>query len=249
MYAPGIEAMAMNFDDYPKPALAVDPAVLTVADGRAYALLWRRANAPHESSWALPGVFVNLEESFEQAVARGLMDKLGLAAPSYVEQLFTWNRPHRDDRGWVVAVAYFALIPAVAAFRAAQTRSDVCLAELKSSSRNKRNQLLVCGPDGETSLAFDHQAILGSVLDRVQGKLDYVPLAFELLPKEFTLRELQLVHEALLGRRLNKDSFRKRIMHTLRWVEPTGRFQTDVGHRPAELYRRSRRAMLTAPSV
>jgi 8-oxo-dGTP diphosphatase len=71
---------------------------------------------------------------------------------------------------------------------------------------------------------------------RLRGKLDYAPLGFELLPEAFSLRDLRLVHEAILARPLNKDSFRRRMLDR-GLVIPTGQRASDVGHRPPELYR------------
>src|SRR5690606_29520496 len=85
-------------------------------------------------------------------------------------------------------------------------------------------------------LAFDHAEILGLVIKRLRGKLDYAPIGFELLPAKFTLRRLQSIHETILGRRFNKDSFRRRLLAS-GLIVPTGEREADVGHRPAELYR------------
>ncbi len=85
-------------------------------------------------------------------------------------------------------------------------------------------------------IAFDHADILGLVVRRLRGKLDYAPIGFELLPKKFTLRQLQDIHETILGRKLNKDSFRRRLIASGR-IAATGQYEQSVGHRPAELYR------------
>jgi 8-oxo-dGTP diphosphatase len=85
-------------------------------------------------------------------------------------------------------------------------------------------------------LAFDHPDIIGTALNRVRGRLDYTPVGFELLPAAFTLLDLQNVHETVLGRKLNKDSFRRRMLATGQ-IEATGEIQQDVDHRPAALYR------------
>jgi 8-oxo-dGTP diphosphatase len=85
-------------------------------------------------------------------------------------------------------------------------------------------------------LAFDHAHILGTAVQRLRGKLDYAPVGFEFLPEEFTLRQLQVIHEAVLGRRLNKDSFRRRMLSSGQ-LEGTGAREGDVAYRPAELYR------------
>jgi ADP-ribose pyrophosphatase YjhB (NUDIX family) len=90
-------------------------------------------------------------------------------------------------------------------------------------------------------LAFDHAEQLGMAVKRIRGKLAYAPIGFQLLPEQFTLRDLQLVHEAVLDRALNKDSFRRKMLSSGQ-LEATGEYQSDVDHRPAELYRFARRS-------
>ena len=85
-------------------------------------------------------------------------------------------------------------------------------------------------------VAFDHDQMVGMVLKRLRGRLNYSPVGYELLPEEFTLLELQRIHETILDRDVNKDSFRRRMLASGE-LESTGRRQTSVGHRPAALYR------------
>src|SRR5205085_6922494 len=93
-------------------------------------------------------------------------------------------------------------------------------------------------PSGEpVQPAFDHDQILGHVVWRLRDQIWRSDIALELLPKKFTLRELQQVFEAVLGHRLNKDSFRRRVTQTMGLVRPTGELEEGVDHRPAELYR------------
>ena len=92
-------------------------------------------------------------------------------------------------------------------------------------------------------LAFDHTDIVGLAVKRLRGKIDYTPVGFQLLPPDFTLRQLQEVHEAVRGEELNKDSFRRRML-TSGLLEATGARERDVLHRPAELYRFVRRSAL-----
>jgi 8-oxo-dGTP diphosphatase len=86
------------------------------------------------------------------------------------------------------------------------------------------------------SLAFDHAEILGMAVQRIRGKLLYTPIGFELLPRRFTLRQLQAVHEAILQKKLNKDSFRRKMLAS-GMLQATGELESGVGFRPAELYR------------
>lgn len=234
-----------KFEDFPRPSLAVDPAVLTVKDGELHCLLWKRSAEPDAGRWALPGVFVQQNEGLEDAVGRAVLAKLGLDSVPAVEQLLTWNVPGRDVRGWVVTVAYYALVPFRLADEAASRRPDVALFRMEVLPNFDDGDKPVLLRDAENRLetpAFDHQAILGAVLRRIRRSLWSSCLALELLPPTFTLRELQGVYEAILGRSLNKDSFRRRVVKTQGLVAPVGVLEEDVDHRPAELYEATRTA-------
>lgn len=227
----------LRFDEYPKPSLAVDPALLTVEDGRLWTILWRRHHPPQEDSWALPGVFVNEGEDLEAAVRRGLHSKANVTHVSHMEQLFTWNKVGRDPRGWVVTVAYYGLLPPASLHRAVAGREDVGLFVVDAHSEDNGSAPVVLARDGHpVTAAFDHAEILRLVVARLRERLWHTPVALGLLPETFTLRDMQVVYEAILGQKLNKDSFRRRVTKTLGFVTPTGRMQEDVDHRPAELY-------------
>lgn len=221
---------------FPHPSVAVDVAVVTVRDGALAALLTRRAEHPFRGAWGLPGGFVGLDESLDAAAARVLAAKGGLSGV-YLEQLYTFGAPDRDPRTRVISVAYYALVHPG---RLAGLADGAALATLEVPWAGERGGPVHARVDGaRVPLAFDHAEQLGWVVRRLRGKLDYAALGFELLPPTFRLRELQAVHEAILGRRLNKDSFRRRILASGR-VVATGRRETAVGHRPAALYRFTR---------
>jgi 8-oxo-dGTP diphosphatase len=228
-----------TFKDYPRPSLAVDPAVMTVHNGRLWTVLWRRQYPPDEDSWALPGVFVNQGEELESAVSRALKQKANLAEVSHLEQLFTWNKIDRDPRGWVVTVAYFALTPSEQLRAAVQGKIHVGLFALEIESHADSGRARIFGPDDcLIRPAFDHADILGSVVLRLREKLWHSPVALALLPDKFTLREMKLTYEAILGQKLNKDSFRRTVVKTRGIIRPTGEYQEAVDHRPAELFTR-----------
>lgn len=220
-------------------AVAVDVALVAAKDGALYTALVRRTFPPHEGGWALPGGFVKSDESLERAAARVLRDKAGLSGV-YLEQLYTFGAPKRDPRMRVVAVAYYALVDR-ARFEAVP--ENILLARLQVPWRGETGGAVVVEDDegGEVPLGFDHADILGMVVKRIRGKLNYSPIGFQLLPQAFTLRQLQQVHETVLGTELNKDSFRRRMLAS-GLLEATGERQHDVGHRPAELYRFTRRS-------
>lgn len=227
-----------KFDEYPRPSLAVDPAVLRVVDGRLVTHLWRRTWEPYAGAWALPGVFVAADESLEDAVQRGIRSKVGLE-PRYVQQLFTWNRPGRDVRGWVVTVAYFAIAASKAHLvePAPATVHDQFFLAPSSEPDQPVRLGIEDSAGGSIELAFDHADILAAVIERLRADIWTTDISLRFLEPEFTLRSLQSVFEAILGRPLNKDSFRRRVVQTQQLVAPTGRLEENVSHRPAELYR------------
>lgn len=223
-------------------AAAVDVALLSALDGDLYTLAVRRAEQPFKGRWALPGGALRTGESLEAAAARVLAQKGGLK-DVFLEQLYTFGEPRRDPRGRTLSVAYYALVDHrrftgadVAARGATPARIHV------PWEGETGGPVEIHGPDrAPLALAFDHADILGMAVRRIRGKLDYTPIGFQLLPDVFTLFELQRVHETVLGRPLNKDSFRRRMLAS-GLLEATGRTQQDVDHRPAELYRFGKRS-------
>ena len=135
-------------------------------------------------------------------------------------------------------MAYFALLPGDQFEAALRANRDLALAEMVVPwERETGGPVGACSIDGaELSLAFDHAEILGDAVKRLRGKLDYSRVAFALLPDLFTLRQLQDVHEAILGVQLNKPAFRRRMLDK-GWIEGTGARETGASFRPAELYR------------
>jgi 8-oxo-dGTP diphosphatase len=226
---------------YPRPSLAVDVALVSAAGGALRTVVVRRSAPPGKGRWALPGGFVGLEESLDAAAARVLAVKSGLAGV-FLEQLYTFGDPGRDPRTRVVSVAYYALVD-FPRFAAAAPRDDVAVGRIAVPWEGETGgPVELAGEDGAPlPLAFDHAEILGMAVKRLRGKLDYTPIGFQLLPPAFTLLELQRVHETVLGRPLNKDSFRRRMLASGQ-LEATGESQKDVDHRPAELYRFARRS-------
>lgn len=223
---------------FQRPSLTVDLVLLSIVGGAPAALLVRRDEHPFLDAWALPGGFVAVDESLDEAAGRVLGQKARLDGV-YMEQLYTFGAVGRDPRTRVVSVAYVALLPA-ARFEAIEDGEDVALARIALDEGGDQAQAFA--PDGEPlPLAFDHARILGAAMAWLRGRLDDGPLAFALLPERFTLRDLQHVHEAILGRRLNKPAFRRRILDKAA-VEATGVREAGAAFRPAELYRRARAA-------
>lgn len=231
-----MEETPTDLDRFPHPHLAVDIALLTLQDGALHALLLRRREAPFAGAFALPGGFVRVDESVTAAAARVLVEKCGLR-DVFVEQLFTFGDVRRDPRGRVVSVAHYALVPA-AQLQAAGAAPDRALARLAVAWRDTDGgpAQAIDAHGKALRLAFDHADILGTTVQRLRGKIDYAPVGFELLPQQFTLLDLLEVHEAVLGERLNKDSFRRRLLAS-GLLAATGRQRDGVAHRPAALFR------------
>jgi 8-oxo-dGTP diphosphatase len=217
----------------------VDVALLTARDGALHTLLHRRDHEPFTESFAIPGGFVGIEESLEAAARRVLAHKVGIDGV-YIEQLYTFGSPGRDPRGRVISVAYYALLDAA---RASGGPGVAARVDVPWDGETGGPVSVVVEGEGEVLLPFDHADILGMAVKRIRGKLNYTPIGFQLLPESFTLRQLQSVHETVLGRGLNKDSFRRRMIQSGQ-LEATGERQQDVGHRPAELYRFLRRSAI-----
>ena len=223
-------------------SVSVDVVLLSVIDGELFTVLIRRKEHPHKGQWSLPGGFLRKDESLPDAAARVLEQKVGLGGV-FLEQLFTFGAPNRDPRTRVITVAYFALVDASRFPSSEHNKGHFEIALLGVPWEGETGGPVdAIGPNGEARpLAFDHADILGMSVKRIRGKLDYTPIGFQLLPPLFTLRDLQVVHETVLGRPLNKDSFRRRMLAS-GLLEATGERRQDAAHRPAELYRFSRRS-------
>jgi 8-oxo-dGTP diphosphatase len=201
----------------PKAFVAVDLVLFTVRDGTLQVLLVERGIPPFKGQWALPGGFVLERETLEVAARRELQEETGFV-DVYLEQLYTFGDPDRDPRGRTITVAYYALTPP-APVRAS---SDAARAAWHPAARPPR-------------LAFDHAKILRTGLERLRAKLGYSTVGFELLPRQFTLTELQVLYEAILERPLDKRNFRKKIL-SLGLLKSEGQKRTAGAHRPARLY-------------
>lgn len=219
---------------YARPSVAVDVVIVSVVEGALKVYGVRRTAHPHRGRFALPGTFVHEEERLESAAARVLREKAGLARV-FLEQLFTFGAPKRDPRMRVLSVAYLALMT-----EEELRGRDASLVEAvvtPAFEGLEEGGVSLTGVDGDALVcAFDHETIIATAVRRLRGKLEYAPHGYRLLPPEFTLLELQRVHESVLGRPLNKDSFRRRVLAGGELVA-TGVREAGVGHRPAEMYR------------
>jgi 8-oxo-dGTP diphosphatase len=240
---PGLDEEAAFLAGYdmtawPRPSLAVDVAILTVLDDAVHVLLVERTKPPAKGRWALPGGFVRIDESLAAAVERVLQRETGLR-DLYTAQLATFGEVGRDPRGRVVTVAHYALVAAGRIVETVGARDACTLARVVPGDAAAGVPLVVRASVGEPGLAFDHDRIVAAAVERVRGRIWYAPIAFELVPDEFTLLDLQRVYEAILGRALDKNAFRRRIL-TSGLVAPLGRRREGLRARPAELFRFAR---------
>ena len=205
--------------EYPRAALTVDCVVFGFDDGELKVLLIERGLPPYTGQWALPGGFVRVDETLDEAARRELEEETGLSGV-FLEQLYTYGGVDRDPRERVVSVAWYALVKlADNETRAATDAADA-----------RWFPVAALPP-----LAFDHADILETALARLRGKLRWQPVGFELLPQRFTLSQLQHLYEAVLGAPLDKRNFRKRVL-ALDLLIPL-KAKTSGPGRPAQLFR------------
>jgi 8-oxo-dGTP diphosphatase len=207
--------------DYPRPAVTVDVILFAFQNDTLNVLLVRRAHDPYAGKWALPGGFIGEHEDLYDAALRELKEETNVSNV-YLEQLYTFGQPDRDPRARVVTVAYFALLSA----------DEVAQQQVQggSDAGEARWWNIYDLPE----LAFDHRHILAYALQRLRWKLEWTALGFLLLPKEFTLSELQKVYETILNEPLDKRNFRRKIL-AADVLEETGNMRAG-DHRPAKLY-------------
>jgi 8-oxo-dGTP diphosphatase len=176
--------------------LSVDAVVFGYEEGKTSVLLIKRKYEPFKNKWAIPGGFVLNNESLEEAVQRELQEETGVKI-NYLEQLYTFGKPHRDPRGRVVSIAYFGLVRPNAFKIFASTDAS----EVEWFDINKLPKL-----------SFDHKEILEIAIKRLQGKITYEPIGFELLEKKFPFSDLEKLYTTLLGREIDRRNFRKKIV-------------------------------------
>ena len=208
-----------GLDHGQRPLVTVGVVIFTLRNNDLQVLLVRRRQPPQVGMWAIPGGLVGLEETLEEAALRTLAEEMGLT-DVYLEQLFTFGDPRRDPRDRVITIAYLVVVPATNVVPRTGDDAD-----------HVRWWSIYALP----SLAFDHTDILGYALTRLRYKLEYTAVGFELLPKEFTLTELQTAYEIVLGEQLDKRNFRRKIL-SAGVIEPSGGYRIGEG-RPARLYR------------
>lgn len=225
-------------DRYEKPAVTVDMLIFTVNPKKNYSLellLIERGGHPYLGKWAVPGGFVEMNESLEEAAARELKEETDLSG-IYMEQLFTFGDVGRDPRMRVISVAYLALVSKdklhpIAGDDAAGVKWFTVKQDGDGSLRLLSDTICL----SEQELAFDHEKVIRTALQRLKNKVEYTDIAFELAGEKFTLTQLQMIYEAILGRELHKPNFRRGIADR---VEKTEEMETKSSNRPSCLYRK-----------
>jgi 8-oxo-dGTP diphosphatase len=210
--------------EYARPALAVDCVVFGLDENDLKVLLIQRKLQPFQHTWALPGGFVHVDETLDEAARRELEEEAGVTEV-FLEQLYTFGALERDPRERVVSVAYYALAK---------------LSDHRIRAATDAMGVGWFGLDDLPKLAFDHTEIVTRAHERLRGKVRYAPVGFELLPPRFSLTQLQRLYEIILGTDLDKRNFRKKILAMDLLVE-TDEVEQGVRHRAARLYRFDRR--------
>jgi ADP-ribose pyrophosphatase YjhB (NUDIX family) len=213
-----------NIHDYDVPLTSVDIVIFSIIDEQVNVLITKRADFPFKGSWATPGGFidVNKDKGIEQTALRKLKEKTGYNAP-YLEQLGATGNGSRDPRGWSVTVTYFALVNV----EEVHFDDDSCWCALDDDGN------LI-----QQKMAFDHDKLIKEAFHRLRSKAQYTTIALHVLPEKFTLSELQKCFEIILGGKLNKSGFRRRIIKG-NVVEEIEGESKQTATRMAQLYRKS----------
>jgi 8-oxo-dGTP diphosphatase len=205
---------------YDRPSVTIDVVIFTLIERELHVLLVQRKRWPYEGFWAIPGGFINMDESLEQAARRELEEETGVR-DVYLEQLYTFGDPQRDPRTRVISVAYMALV-----------RAEVQHLRVSDESHAVRWFPVRDLPE---ALAFDHEQVLSYAIGRLRSKLEYTTLAFQLLPELFSILELKHTYEQILGEKLDKGNFYRKIKES-GLLEETTHVREGRG-RPTRLWR------------
>ena len=204
--------------------MAVDAVLFALSEGTLKALLVKIKKGGFAGRWAFPGGLVQLGETLDDAARRELYEKTGVQ-DLYLEQLYTFGDARRDPTAHTVAVAYFALVPDPGqVLRRGEKYADIGWFPVRALP----------------PLAYDHNAIAAYALQRLQAKLSYTNIVYSLLPREFTLAEIQRIYEVILAQQLDRRNFRRKIL-ALGLLKPLPKTRRGA-HRPATLYTFIRRS-------
>ncbi|MEO1438675.1 MAG: NUDIX domain-containing protein, partial [Bacteroidota bacterium] len=212
---------AMSADhSYFKSAFSVDCVIFGFDEADLKVLLIKTDKEPYLGYWSLVGDLVHPDEDLDEAAARVLKDRTGLENV-FLEQVETFGKVNRHPNGRVITIAYYSLIK---------------IQDYELATENLNNEASWHNIDDLDQLAYDHTEILASCRQRLKSKVRHQPIGFELLPPKFTLTELQHLYQAVLGEKLDKRNFRKKVLN-MGILEELGEYQTGVAHRPAKLFK------------
>ncbi len=204
---------------YERPSVSVDVLLFTIENNDLKIILVKRDEEPYAGVWALPGGFVKMDESLDEAAKRELSEESGVKN-IYLEQLYTFGEPKRDPRTRVITVTYMAL---------------AAKADWNLRATGDVKEAAFFSVDKLPKLAFDHGEIIKYGLQRLRSKLGYTNIVLGLLSSSFTLTGLQKVYEIILKAKLDKRNFRKKMLSTDLLVA-SGKKSEGKAHRPAMLY-------------
>ncbi len=204
------------FNETKTHEITVDTVILTIKNDELKVLLVKRENEPFKGKWAIPGGYVRMSEDLDAAAMRVLKEKTNVDN-IYLEQLYTFGDPLRHPVSRVITCAYFALIRA----------DDVDVISADNVAWHKVNDL--------PALAFDHKEIIQYSLKRTRERLEMCPVAYQLLNEKFTLTEMQKAYELIMGKKLDKRNFRKKVIQT-EGLRELDEFSKSTSKRPARLY-------------
>lgn len=180
---------------YPHPSVTTDCVVFGFDGIELNVLLVERGVDPFKGRWALPGGFINIDESAEECAKRELFEETGFRE-AFMEQLKTYSAPQRDPRERVITIAFYALV------KISEVKGDDDAADARWFPISQIPQL-----------AFDHDLILRDALTRLRERIHFHPIGYNLLPEKFTLKELQNLYEGILGIRFDRRNFAKKMLH------------------------------------
>ncbi|MCK5085042.1 MAG: NUDIX hydrolase [Candidatus Pacebacteria bacterium] len=208
-----------EFEKYEYSAAAVDLVIFAIINGELNTLLIKMKYKPFQGELALPGGRIRVYESVDECAKREIKEKVGINN-IYVEQLYSFGDIKRDPSIRIISISYLALID----------NTD----NIKLKTTEKYEEICWMPVNKVHKLAYDHNEILKYALSRLKSKLIYTNIVCNLLPKKFSLSEMQRVHEIILDRKLDKRNFRKKVF-SLDLIKEAGR-EEGVPHRPSKLY-------------
>lgn len=233
--------------EYAKPSLTVDIVLMCYnkeEDQMKLLLIQRRAH-PYRHSWALPGGFVEPNESTSESVLRETKEETGVAITSEnIEQLHTFSTPGRDPRGWVVTVSYLAFIGEETLIAGDDAKEACWFTMTRKGDKlyltKEKTEIILNLHTGDSlgrdTLAFDHNEIILKAFNRIVNKMDHEPQVLLILGKEFTITEARKVFAKFLGvdyKTIDHSNFKKAMMA---YFEETGERPVGIG-RPSKFYR------------